>query len=88
MAFKMKGYSAFTKNEEGHSSSDEANLEAYGSFIGQKNPEWKKVPDDEDILGYRQVQITDWSDPAFDAAKEKFPYDPNVDYSKARWKED
>ena len=64
------------------------NFENYGYFLIQKRPKWKKVPDDKDILGYRQVQIMDIMDPVYDALREKIPYNPDTNYETATWSDE
>jgi len=52
MAFKMKGFSPFTEHEEGHSSNDEANREAYEGFHVGKNPQFRKKTEPNELGHY------------------------------------
>ena len=64
------------------------NKEAYKSFTSRiiaKNPQFEEVENpfyDEGEGGIKETgtPILDWENPAYDDIRDKFAYDPNIDY--------
>ena len=72
MAFKQAGWSPFTKPNDDSNDKD-PNLEGYRELIVNKYMQF----DDDDNM------IFDVNDPAYEAAREKYPYNPDFDYVDA-----
>ena len=93
MAFKMKygkqefPYKTHMKaHEEGHDD-DSDNKQAYEGFLVQKNPKFRKSKEANEMGHYDTEVIYDINDPAYDDYRKKFPYNPDINYENAKWKE-
>ena len=81
--------SPYLTDEVNNGGEVDANKEAYKSFTSRvmaSNPQFEYVEDPEDITGRRGMHITDWENPAYDDIRDKFAYNPDIDYSKVETK--
>lgn len=82
-----KGKTHLKAHEEGHDDDDSHNKEMYEGFLVGKNPQFRKSKEANEMGHYDTEIINDINDPAYDDYRKKFPYNPDINYENAKWKE-